>query len=173
MPEVWKPLIYKDIDMSDRFLISNYGNIYSLKSQKILKQTLNKSTGYYAACVSLGSRNNRKLIKTHIAVALNFVEGYKRELVVNHKDGNKRNNSADNLEWVTHKQNSIHASENGLLNIKSGCDVYNSKLSKSDVIDIRVMLKNGKKQCDIARQYSVSSDVIYHIAHNQSYKNII
>lgn len=173
MKENWKPLIYKDIDMSDRFLISDNGNIYSLKSKKVLKQTLNKSTGYYAVCVSLGSRSDRKLIKTHIAVATNFVDGYKHGLVVNHKDGNKKNNNASNLEWVTHKQNSIHASKNGLLHGKTGCDVYNSKISESDVRNIREMLKNGEKQCDIAKKYSVSRDVVYHIAHNQTYKNVV
>nr|DAI37656.1 MAG TPA: NUMOD4 motif protein [Bacteriophage sp.] len=63
MEEIWKPMVYKDIDLTDRFLVSNKGEIYSLKSNKILKQTLNKSTGYYALCVSLGGRKNKKAIK--------------------------------------------------------------------------------------------------------------
>lgn len=53
MEEIWKPMFYKDMDLSDRFLVSNKGNIYSLISNKILKQTPNKSTGYYGLCVSL------------------------------------------------------------------------------------------------------------------------
>lgn len=110
----WKPLVYKGNNLGDRFLISDEGEIYSLISKKKLKQTLNKSTGYIGVVVSLGGRNKKILIKTHIAVASTFVEGYKDGLVVNHKDGNKTNNNFKNLEWVTLKENSNHAVKNGL-----------------------------------------------------------
>lgn len=50
----------------------------------------------------------------HIAVAMTFVEGYKKGVVVNHKDGNKKNNCAENLEWVTNSENQQHALRNGL-----------------------------------------------------------
>ena len=110
----WKPLVYKGKNLGDRFLISDEGEIYSLISKKKLKQTLNKSTGYIGVVVSLGGRNKKILIKTHIAVASTFVEGYKDGLVVNHKDGNKTNNNFKNLEWVTLKENSNHAVKNGL-----------------------------------------------------------
>ena len=113
--ECWKPLIYKEIDLSDRFRVSNYGEIYSLKSKKILKQRLNLSTGYYGVCVSLGGRDKKMLIKPHIAVACSFVGGYKDGLVVNHKDGNKTNNFAENLEWVTKSENTFHAYHNDLI----------------------------------------------------------
>jgi hypothetical protein len=43
-----------------------------------------------------------------------FVHGYKKGLQVNHKDGNKKNNAAYNLEWVTTQQNIKHSVENGL-----------------------------------------------------------
>ena len=110
----WKPLVYKGKNLGDRFLISDEGEIYSLISKKKLKQTLNESTGYIGVVVSLGGRNKKILIKTHIAVAYTFVEGYKDGLVVNHKDGNKTNNNFKNLEWVTLKENSNHAVKNGL-----------------------------------------------------------
>ena len=110
----WKPLVYKDIDLSDRYMISNTGEIYSIKSQKVLKQTINKSTGYRGVCISLGNRKCKKFIKTHIAVALSFVSGYQEGLIVNHKDGNKQNNTYENLEWVTASENQLHAIKNDL-----------------------------------------------------------
>ena len=110
----WKTLIYKDCDLAGQYLISNDGKIFSLKSNKILKQNINKKTGYYGVCVSLGGREKKKLIKTHIAVAMTFVDGYDDGLVVNHKDGNKKNNLAENLEWITSSENRIHAMRNGL-----------------------------------------------------------
>ena len=116
MNEIWLPLFYNGLDLSDRFLVSSCGKIYSLKSQKILKQTLNKSTGYFGVCVSLGSRENKKLIKTHIAVACTFLGDRPDDYVVNHLDGNKKNNNVENLEWTTHSENVRHAYVNDLIN---------------------------------------------------------
>lgn len=123
MKEVWKPMKYKDYDFSNVYFISNCGRVYSKKSNKILSQTLNKETGYFGFCISLGSRKRKKYIKTHIAVAFNFVDGYKECLMVNHKDGNKKNNNSDNLEWVTNSENTQHAYDNGMNNrqIKVKC----------------------------------------------------
>lgn len=111
--EEWRPLIYKDLDLSDRFLISNTGKLYSKTSNKILKTLINKE-GYEVVCVSLGGRDKKKIIRIHIAVACMFCDGYKENLTVNHKDGNKINNSCTNLEWVTYKENSEHAFKTGL-----------------------------------------------------------
>ena len=107
--------MYGDLDLTDRFLISNTGKLYSLISKKILKTTVNKK-GYENVCVSLGSREQKKILKIHMAVAFMFVDGYKKGLIVNHKDTNKLNNVCTNLEWVTHAENSQHAEANGLMN---------------------------------------------------------
>lgn len=111
----WKPLIYGDLDLSAFYLISNDGQFYSKKTNKILKQQLNRGTGYYDVCISLGSRGNKKVIRTHYAVAYNFVDGYMPGLVVNHKDGVKTNNLSSNLEWITSSENTRHALANGLM----------------------------------------------------------
>ena len=111
MKEAWKPLIYKGIDYSDRFYISNHGNIYSTYCKHILKKLVNKK-GYIQ--VSASYHGKRLLIKIHRAVAENFVGGYKKGFVVNHKDGNKANNNYTNLEWVTSGDNTRHAHESGL-----------------------------------------------------------
>lgn len=47
-------------------------------------------------------------------IAKTFCEGFSDSLDVNHKDGNKQNNHADNLEWVTRQQNIQHSFNNGL-----------------------------------------------------------
>jgi hypothetical protein len=111
----WKPLIYGDIDLSDKFLISNDGQLFSIKTNRLIKLNINKQ-GYYFYTASLGQRKKNKMIKIHRAVAFMFVNGYKKGLVVNHKDGNKTNNNFENLEWVTGKDNTQHALKYGLLN---------------------------------------------------------
>ena len=61
---------------------------------------LNKThSGYYH--VVLHKESKRYEYSVHRLVALHFCEGYKRGYVVNHKDEDKSNNRADNLEWCT------------------------------------------------------------------------
>lgn len=109
----WKPLFYRGMDLTDRFLISNYGELYSLKSNKILKQNITK-TGYFSVTISIGSRKDKISLKIHKAVAENFLDKIGDSLVVNHKDGNKLNNYVENLEWVTQSENVLHAIRTGL-----------------------------------------------------------
>lgn len=58
----------------------------------------------------------------HVLVASTFLGGYHEDLVVNHKDGNKLNNAASNLEWITRAMNVVHAFMNGLM--KQGTTDY-------------------------------------------------
>ena len=81
---MYKPLIYKGIDLSQQYLVSDDGQIYSLKTNKILKQHVNKK-GYSTICVSIGTRKNKILIRIHDAVGYNFVDGYQEGFEINHK----------------------------------------------------------------------------------------
>lgn len=115
MKEVWKPLIYNGIDLTNHFEISNCGRLRSIKNKAILKTVIHKKQGREGVCVSNGGRDCLVFIKIHRAVAQAFVSGYMPGLEVNHKDGNALNNNASNLEWVTRKRNIEHAIENGLI----------------------------------------------------------
>ena len=44
--EQWKPLMYRTINLGDRYLISSYGHLFSIRTKRILKLFRNKS-GYY------------------------------------------------------------------------------------------------------------------------------
>lgn len=57
---------------------------------------------------------NRKNRNYHRVIAETFIPNPDNLPCVNHKDGNKLNNSIDNLEWCTLSENTIHSFENGL-----------------------------------------------------------
>lgn len=109
--EKWKPIV----GYENYYLVSNLGRIKSIidnhnnvrKTEKILK-TNNNNSGYQY--VSLYGDKHRKGVHflVHRIVAEAFVDGYENGMEVNHKDGNKGNNRADNLEWVSHIDNHIH-----------------------------------------------------------------
>lgn len=79
-----------------------------LKPEREMKQLIN-SRGY------LTVKLNKKTYMIHRLVALYFIgEPKEGQTQVNHKDGNKLNNSVNNLEWCTPKENIIHAFKTGL-----------------------------------------------------------
>lgn len=120
MEEKWKDII----NYEGYYQISNFGNIrsldrkirfnkgYSIKKGKMLKPILNKK-GYYK--VSLSKKQKEKRFFIHRLVAIHFIENPLSKEQVNHKDGNKKNNRADNLEWCTNLENQRHAIKNGLI----------------------------------------------------------
>ncbi len=94
MDEVWKPISgYEGL-----YEISNYGNVKSLKSNKLLKP-LNNGNEYLIVNLSKKGKVKKQFI--HRLVATAFVENLHGFNIVNHRDENKNNNNADNLEWCT------------------------------------------------------------------------
>ena len=97
---------WKDIKGYEGYYqISNYGNIKNINTQKILIGDTN-NIGYKRITLY---RPIKKRFFVHRLVALHFCDGYQDGSVVNHKDGNKLNNHFDNLEWVIHSENDLHA----------------------------------------------------------------
>lgn len=118
-PEVWVPIAgYEGL-----YEVSDLGRVRSLDREvatlgprnrtskrlrgKLLSQTLNKGTGYLSVSLSRDGRVRRK--DTHTLVARAFCDGEMPGMEVNHDDGVKGNNRADNLEWVTSSRNNEHA----------------------------------------------------------------
>lgn len=95
------------------YMVSRSGVIYSKASKgwAPLKQAINER-GY--PLVYLCFDGKTKAAKVHRLVAELFVPNPQGLKEVNHKDGNKLNNCADNLEWCTRSENIRHAYAAGL-----------------------------------------------------------
>ena len=110
------------------YSISETGEVFNNKTQKYLKGTINK-LGYKVYRLSLNGIS--KDLYAHRMVAETVIPNSdKTKNCVNHKDGNKLNNSIINLEWVTKKENNRHAIINQLnpLNKKIYCFNKNKEL---------------------------------------------
>lgn len=84
------------------------------KTGRILRQQPSSDgLGYYRVQIR-NSKLASKLEMVHRLVASAFVEGYQEGMVANHIDCNPSNNRADNLEWLTNKENLNHRSPNTL-----------------------------------------------------------
>jgi hypothetical protein len=78
---------------------------------KMIKHTI-KANGYVQ--VKLFKNGERKYFNVHRLVAKCFIPNPENKREVNHKDGNKQNNEVSNLEWVTTRENQLHAFALGL-----------------------------------------------------------
>lgn len=85
--------------------MTDEGFVLSQKG-KPLKPSKNPQ-GYYTATLCIDGKPIS--VAVHTLVARAFCDGYSPELQVNHIDGNKENNQANNLEWVTAKENMEHS----------------------------------------------------------------
>lgn len=96
--EVWKP-----IKGFDGYYISSFGRVYSEKQKKRFLKPHKTGGGYMMVGLYTNNKAYPKLV--HRLVAETFIPNPKNYPQVNHKDENKTNNSADNLEWCTSKYN--------------------------------------------------------------------
>lgn len=103
---------WKAIDGTDgMYLISNKGRVMNPKTGRIIKTQPDKK-GYLRLRVTV---NRVKLaFKVHREVAKAFIPNAENKPQVNHINGIKSDNRAENLEWVSNEDNARHAIENEL-----------------------------------------------------------
>ena len=112
MKEIWKDIK----GFEGLYQVSNLGRVKSLKYMKSDKEMVLKSgknKGGYSLVRLTASGKQYYLI--HRLVAEAFIANSQNLPCVNHIDGDKSNNTVENLEWVSHKENTRHAFDTGLI----------------------------------------------------------
>lgn len=108
MQEIWR-----DIEgFVGHYKVSNKGRVKSLcGTPKILSQKTS-NCGYKQA--HLSKNNKAKRYSVHRLVGKAFVDNPRNKPQINHKNGDKTDNRAENLEWCTASENQLHAFSTGL-----------------------------------------------------------
>ncbi len=181
MEEKWLPLEGR----FDAYLVSNTGKVMTkeraykngnVKMARVLPQREN-SNGYMRVALKLVDGIRREYL-VHRLVAELFIPVVDGKTFVNHIDGNKKNNSVENLEWCTRSENERHSRMMGLHpygGYLSGEKHPMHKLSEKDVLFIRANHKrNGGaiSTGDFAKQYNVNPQTITEIVSGRTWSHI-
>lgn len=163
--EIWKDIV----GFEGMYQVSNIGRVKCLKRQvfnkangtmSTIRGCIRKPDMYNKLYAQVGIWKDSKTTKflIHRLVAIHFVPNPNNLPEVNHIDLDKTNNRADNLEWVTRKQNAQHAHKLGRYdNFQKGTERPNSILTDDAVRHIR---KKIMRNIDYCRMYGVKPSTI-------------
>ena len=96
----------------EKYQCDTDGIIYGQNGRPLKPNINGKGYKYVIFC----KNGKTKTMMVHRIIALTFVPNPMNLPVVNHKDGNKLNNKAENFEWTTNKGNIIHARDELCIN---------------------------------------------------------
>lgn len=123
--------------------------------------------GYFE--VNLGGKNCEKWL-LHRLVAYVWIDNPNLYTTVDHLDGNKANNSIDNLEWVSLEENIKREWENGLVEFDLQTAYKKWKISSKIMPDVKLKIQKlyqeGKSQKELAEIFGVSQSQISVIVRN-------
>lgn len=171
--------IWKTIEECPLYSVSNFGRVRrdakarGTRAGRMLKQSLS-CNGYFGVDLrnfrSSGPKRLSRLV--HRLVAQAFLDPDPTRPDVNHKDGKPTSNCAWNLEWVTAKENTVHAYRMfGIWNAR-GERTGNAKLSDCKVLEIKQRLLRGETHKSIAQLFDVARATITKINNEQIWSHV-
>lgn len=153
-----KEIVYNGVTLFGYYVYSD-GRIFSSKTNKFIKPRVHEG-GYLMTTLW---NPKQKEIYIHRAVAFMFVDNPMNKKYVNHIDGDKHNNNSSNLEFVTAKENIVHAVKTGLAN---GCK---RKLNFNIAEEIRSK-RPSMSISSLAKEYNVSARTISFVVNGKHWK---
>ena len=161
--EIWRPVEGTD----GRYEVSNTGKVRSLNYKRTGKteelRPAADGKGYLRTVLFYNGKN--KTVKVHRLVAEAFIPNPENKPQVNHIDGNKTNNSVDNLEWSSNIDNAHHAIKNGLFVNSYKATALSNEKRKQPVIatDCNGHEIEFESQSEACRQLNVSRRHVYEV----------
>ena len=172
--EEWRPVV----GYEGWYEVSNLGRVRRIAPNRYGKRPGILRLDTYGPYVIVGLTRNSitKAFKVHRLVATAFIRPSAPGEQTNHKDADKHNNQASNLEWVTAKQNQRHAVQMGLRDHISpphfkGERNGRAKLTASQVHEIRA-LRGRLTQQRIADRFGISQTQVVAIQLRQQWCHI-
>lgn len=164
---------YRNIIGFPRYVINDEGNVYFISKKRGLKKrkAYIGNVGYFRIVLSKNSIKYNKSV--HRLVAEAFIPNPNNLPQINHKDGNKLNNSVSNLEWISSRGNQLHALNNKLYNTAVGESYHRSNLVENDIIEIRKLWdSNLYTQLELGNIFKTTKSTINHIVNRYTWRHL-
>lgn len=152
------------------FAANEQGEIMNVETGNIRKLNLGKN-GY----MMVGTRHATYYVHRIVADAWCHNDNPTEKTDVNHIDGDKTNNHADNLEWCSKSYNMKHAAVNGMLNCENRKRGENCNLSQHSEEFIRKaceLLQDNWRNVDVARATGIGACYIKQLRKGTAWKHI-
>lgn len=169
-------MLSKEVALVDgKYIVTPFGDVYRYHEGHKRIETQKKrlhTNGYLRAIIS------GKDVYIHRLVAECFIPNHAGFDEINHKDGNKANNSVENLEWCTRSENNRHAFQTGLRpyaelkEIAQKPRIKRRKFAPDDIRFIRQEHDNGASDTKLAKLFNCDRGVIYQIVTRRTYKEV-
>lgn len=138
---------------------TRWGSIGTKKIKQKILQTDTSNSGYLYT--SLGS--NGKLFVHRLVCLAFFGEPPDKDYVVNHKNGNKKDNRIDNLEWTTVTNNLRHN--------RNCLNALGKKLNINQIFYLIKLYGEGYKEIDLCEIFSLHQKTVSLILRNKMWKS--
>lgn len=160
--EIWKTIQ----DYGGLYQVSNTGKVRDLKNH--IKSVYKNNKGY--TCLSLYYNGKTYHPTVHRLVAKVFIPNPSNYEQVNHKDCNKENNSAENLEWCNQRYNYDEGMKT--FQYSKNEEHYFAKLKNSDISIIYELYKLGFTRATVAKIFSINPSSLEAIEKGISYREL-
>lgn len=164
--EIWSLIPSLD----GKYEASTLGRIRHAKSKHIKAQVYDGHYLKFGYDYNVDHVRHRGWYRVHRAIAETFIPNPDGKGTVNHIDGNHCNNTIQNLEWATPKEQSAHSA--AILRRNCGERNYNATLTNHDVKRIRTLYESGATITDLSRIYSKKPSDIRRIVKYERWKHI-
>ena len=160
MDELW-------VSFCDDYDVSSFGRVRRRDSGRAIKLQVNRRYFYATIRVS----GSVKSFRVHCLVAASFIGARPPGAHVNHIDGDKLNNRASNLEYVTPRENCAHSWRMGLSEPCRNVGVRNgrARIGPSDARIIRARRHEGMTLSAIAKMHGISPSQVRRICTGENW----
>lgn len=165
----------EELRLVEGWLVSSKGDVYRPAYDTVIRNQMGEtpirrpqrkmtksldSKGYYFVC---GGKRTKRMWVARL-VALGFVPNPENKPIVNHINGVKTDNRAENLEWCTHSENLFHAHRTGLKVSTHGQHHHNNVHPEDNIRAVyRELLSGELSQTKIAEKYGIPQITVSNI----------
>lgn len=165
MKEEWK--VVSDFP---NYEVSNLGNVRNRKTG-VTRKLVTHPLGYTQ--LTLRKDGKQHCAKVHRLVAMAFIGHAPKHLPeINHINGDKSDNRANNLEWSNRSLNVKHAWGHGLIPSIKGSRNPGATIDEQTAIRIIELRRDGIKGVAIAEMFHVSPSLVYKIANGRAWAHL-